>query len=46
VNEDHHQHPNEYAIANKVDHQFNVYLREANLKDSVDHWLAQTFALP
>jgi site-specific DNA recombinase len=37
---------NEYAIANKVDHPLNVYLREANLKESVDHWLAQTFSAP
>ncbi len=36
--------PNEYALANKIDHPLNVCLREADLFDPVDAWLAQAFA--
>jgi site-specific DNA recombinase len=38
--------PNEYAIANKIDHPLNVYLREDQLRGPVDAWLAQAFAPP
>ncbi len=36
--------PQEYALANNVDHPLNVYLREDDLRGPVDAWLAQTFA--
>jgi site-specific DNA recombinase len=36
--------PQEYAIANKVDHPLNVYLREDDLRAQVDPWLAEAFA--
>ena len=36
--------PQEYAIANKVDHPLNVYLREDDLRAQVDPWLARAFA--
>ncbi|MEV7737942.1 MULTISPECIES: hypothetical protein [Streptomyces] len=36
--------PREYAVANKIDHPLNVYLREADLCDPLDAWLTQGFA--
>jgi site-specific DNA recombinase len=36
--------PAEYAIANKIEHPRNVYLREAVVLDPIDTWLAQVFA--
>jgi hypothetical protein len=36
--------PNEYALANKVDHRLNVYLREADILEPMDAWLADAFA--
>ena len=33
----------EYAIANKIDHPTNVYLREDTLTDPLDTWLATAF---
>jgi site-specific DNA recombinase len=35
--------PAEYALANKVDHPRNVYLREADVLGRVDGWLAELF---
>lgn len=35
--------PSEYAIANRIDHQPSVYLREDQLTEPLDHWLAQIF---
>lgn len=35
--------PAEYALANKVDHPKNVYLREADVLGHVDDWLAELF---
>lgn len=35
--------PNEYAIANKLDHPRNVYVREEEFVDPLDKWLAQVF---
>jgi DNA invertase Pin-like site-specific DNA recombinase len=35
--------PAEYALANKVDHPKNVYLREADVLSHVDGWLAELF---
>jgi site-specific DNA recombinase len=35
--------PAEYALANKVDHPKNVYLREADVLGRVDGWLAELF---
>jgi site-specific DNA recombinase len=35
--------PAEYALANKVDHPKNVYLREADVLGRVDDWLAELF---
>ncbi|MEU4427882.1 recombinase family protein [Actinoplanes sp. NPDC024001] len=34
----------EYALANKIDHPGNVYLREGVLIDPVDTWLASAFS--
>ena len=36
--------PAEYALANRVDHPMNVYLREADVLGHVDDWLAELFA--
>ncbi|MEH1028556.1 recombinase zinc beta ribbon domain-containing protein [Micromonospora profundi] len=36
--------PQEYALANRVPHLRNVYLREDALTDSLDTWLATAFA--
>ncbi|MFD5321155.1 recombinase family protein, partial [Streptomyces sp. NPDC127098] len=36
--------PNEYAIANKIDHPLNVYVREADFSYRLDTWLAGAFA--
>ncbi|WP_210587645.1 recombinase family protein [Streptomyces sp. GESEQ-35] len=36
--------PREYAVANKIDHPLNVYLREADLCDPLDAWPALAFA--
>lgn len=35
--------PAEYAIANKIDHPTVVYLREEQIIDPIDTWLAQVF---
>ncbi|MEU4777348.1 hypothetical protein [Micromonospora sp. NPDC023633] len=35
--------PQEYALANQVDHPRNVYLREDALTDPLDTWLASAF---
>ncbi|MFE9191039.1 recombinase family protein [Micromonospora sp. NPDC007208] len=35
--------PQEYALANDVDHPRNVYLREETLTDPLDTWLATAF---
>jgi site-specific DNA recombinase len=35
--------PAEYALANKVDHPRNVYLREADVLGHVDGWLGELF---
>jgi hypothetical protein len=37
--------PEEYALANKVSHPRNVYLREAVLLPRLDGWLGRYFAL-
>ncbi|WP_328372916.1 recombinase zinc beta ribbon domain-containing protein [Micromonospora zamorensis] len=36
--------PQEYALANQVEHPSNVYLREDALTDPIDTWLASAFA--
>ncbi|GIJ29107.1 putative recombinase [Micromonospora qiuiae] len=36
--------PQEYALANKVEHPRNVYLREDALTDPLDAWLATAFS--
>jgi hypothetical protein len=36
--------PAEYALANKISHPKNVYLREAEVLGEVDDWLAELFA--
>ncbi len=36
--------PNEYALANTIDHPRNVYLNEADLLAPLDDWLAGAFA--
>ncbi|WP_433493692.1 recombinase family protein [Micromonospora sp. CA-248089] len=36
--------PQEYALANEVEHPRNVYLREDALTDPLDTWLASAFA--
>lgn len=36
--------PAEYALANRIDHPKIVYLREAEILDDVDAWLAKVFA--
>jgi site-specific DNA recombinase len=36
--------PQEYALANKIRHPRNVYLREAAVLEPLDGWLAQVFA--
>ncbi len=35
--------PREYAVADKVDHPLNAYLRETDLCDPLDAWLSQAF---
>ncbi|WP_409497215.1 recombinase family protein [Amycolatopsis sp. cmx-11-12] len=35
--------PNEYAIANKIDHPLTVYVRENAILDQLDRWLAEVF---
>jgi site-specific DNA recombinase len=35
--------PAEYALANRVDHPKTVYLREAEIIEEVDDWIAQVF---
>ncbi|MEU4595957.1 hypothetical protein [Nocardia sp. NPDC023988] len=37
------RYPSEYAIANQIDHQLSVYIREDKLTGQLDHWLAQIF---
>ncbi|MCA2207710.1 recombinase family protein [Nocardia rosealba] len=37
------RYPSEYAIANQIDHQLSVYIREDELTGQLDHWLAQIF---
>ena len=36
--------PAEYALANRVEHPLNVYLREDAVIGQVDEWLAREFA--
>jgi len=36
--------PAEYALANRITHPKNVYLREADVLGQVDDWLAELFA--
>ena len=36
--------PIEYALANRITHPKNVYLREADVLGQVDDWLAEMFA--
>ena len=36
--------PAEYALANRITHPKNVYLREADVLGQVDDWLAEMFA--
>ncbi|MFJ6217138.1 hypothetical protein ACIQGZ_27970 [Streptomyces sp. NPDC092296] len=36
--------PGEYALANRIQHPRNVYLREADVIPPLDAWLARTFA--
>jgi site-specific DNA recombinase len=36
--------PAEYALANRVSHPKNVYLKEADVLGKVDEWLAELFA--
>jgi len=36
--------PNEYALANHVEHPRNVYLRETDILPSLDRWLARALA--
>jgi site-specific DNA recombinase len=36
--------PAEYALANKISHPKNVYLREAEVLGKVDDWIAELFA--
>ena len=38
------RYPNEYALANKVVHPRNVYLREDALTPTLERWLARAFA--
>ena len=38
------RYPAEYALANKVSHPKNVYLREADVLGDVDGWLAELSA--
>ncbi|WP_342775889.1 hypothetical protein [Micromonospora pisi] len=35
--------PQEYALANQIEHPRNVYLREDTLTDTLDTWLASAF---
>jgi hypothetical protein len=37
------RYPNEYAIANKVEHPRNVYVREDAIVPPLDRWLARVF---
>jgi site-specific DNA recombinase len=37
------RHPSEYALANTIAHPRTVYLREAAILPSLDHWLARLF---
>ncbi|HEX5994940.1 MAG TPA: hypothetical protein VFY84_07335 [Jiangellales bacterium] len=36
--------PQEYALANRLEHPRNVYMREEALVDPLDRWLLQAFA--
>jgi site-specific DNA recombinase len=36
--------PTEYALANKIPHPRNVYLRQDTFETEVNHWLASAFA--
>jgi site-specific DNA recombinase len=36
--------PNEYAVANRIDHPLTVYLREDAILDQLDDWLANVFS--
>jgi hypothetical protein len=38
--------PQEYALANTIDHPRNIYLREEPLIHPLDHWLASAFDPP
>jgi len=37
------RYPAEYALANRVDHPKNVYLREADVLGQVEDWIAELF---
>ncbi|WP_280719212.1 hypothetical protein [Kitasatospora sp. MAP5-34] len=36
--------PEQYALANRIEHPRNVYLREKDILGPLDHWLAKIFA--
>ncbi|MDI5969923.1 hypothetical protein POF50_011340 [Streptomyces sp. SL13] len=36
--------PNEYAVANKLDHPLTVYIREDAILDPLDTWLAESLS--
>ncbi|WP_280665100.1 MULTISPECIES: recombinase family protein [unclassified Kitasatospora] len=36
--------PEQYALANRIEHPRNVYLRERDILGPLDHWLAKIFA--
>ncbi|GAA1250513.1 recombinase family protein [Kitasatospora nipponensis] len=36
--------PAEYALANRIQHPRNIYLREKDILGPLDHWLARMFA--
>ena len=38
------RYPREYALANKVQHPINIYLRERDILPALDDWLATIFA--
>jgi hypothetical protein len=38
------RYPAEYALANKISHPKNVYLKEAGVLGRVDDWLAELFS--
>ncbi|GAB2723206.1 recombinase family protein [Kitasatospora kifunensis] len=38
------RYPAEYALANRIQHPRNIYLRERDVLGPLDHWLAKMFA--